>query len=109
MSQRRNRAKPVLSFTDRLIKAALEARTKAEKLKPGKARDDLLEKAREFEAQIQMNTFLGAEGSASVESSLSHLQRHWLGSAKTIPRWRGRRTAANAWPGCRAGVHYSRF
>ena len=62
MSLRRNRTKPALSFTDRLIKAALEARAKAEKLLPGKAQDDLLEKAREFEAQIEMNAFLGAEG-----------------------------------------------
>ena len=62
MSQRRNRTKPALSFTDRLIKAALDARAKAEKLKPGKARANLLEKVREFEAQVQMNAFLAAEG-----------------------------------------------
>jgi hypothetical protein len=62
MSQRRNRTKPALSFTDRLIKAALEARTRADNLKPGKAQDELREKAREFEAQIKMNAFLGAEG-----------------------------------------------
>jgi hypothetical protein len=59
VSHRRNRAKPTLSFTERLIKAADDARAKAEKLKPGKARDDLLEKAREFEEQLEMNAFLG--------------------------------------------------
>lgn len=59
MSHRRNRNKPTLSFTERLIKAAEDARAKAEKLKPGRAKDGLLEKAREFEAQLEMNAFLG--------------------------------------------------
>jgi hypothetical protein len=62
LSHRRNRAKQTVTFTDRLLKAAHEARAKAGKLKPGKAQDDLLEKAREFEGQVDMNAFLGAEG-----------------------------------------------
>ena len=59
MSQRRNYRRPALSFTERLLKAAEEARVEAEKLKPGKPRDALLEKARAFEIQIEMNSFLG--------------------------------------------------
>ena len=62
MSHRRNRTKPTLSFAERLMQAAEDARAKAQKLKPGKAQNDLLEKAREFEAQIEMNASLGAEG-----------------------------------------------
>lgn len=60
----RNRSKPTLSFSERLLKAAEEARSKAGKLTPGKDRDDLLEKAREFEAQLQLNNFLQTTGAA---------------------------------------------
>jgi hypothetical protein len=63
MSHRRNRTKQVLTFTERLTQAAVEARTKAGELKPGKMKDDLLEKARELEAQLDMNTFLKSPGS----------------------------------------------
>ena len=62
MSHRRNRAKQILTLTDRLTQAAEEARAKAEALDPGEAKDLLLEKARQFEAQIGMNGFLETRG-----------------------------------------------
>jgi hypothetical protein len=62
MSHRRNRAKQSMTFTERLLKAAAQARQKAESLEPGTARDALLEKAREFEGQLEMNSFLQPPG-----------------------------------------------
>ena len=64
MSHRRNRAKQTVSFADRLLKAAKDARAKAEALEPGKARDELIEKAREFESQLEMNRYLQTPGSS---------------------------------------------
>lgn len=58
MSHRRNRTKQSTTFTERLLKAAAEARKKADVLEPGKTKDALLEKAREFEGQLEMNSFL---------------------------------------------------
>jgi hypothetical protein len=58
MSHRRNRAKQSMTFTERLLKAAAEARKKADMLEPGETKDALLEKAREFEGQLEMNSFL---------------------------------------------------
>ena len=58
MILRRNRAKHKLDLTDRLKNAAADARVKAFELKPGKEKDELLQKAREFESQVQMNAFL---------------------------------------------------
>jgi hypothetical protein len=55
MSHRRIRLKQTLSFAERLMKAAEDTRVRAEALEPGRAKDDLLQKAREFEAQIGLN------------------------------------------------------
>jgi hypothetical protein len=49
---------PELPFDQRLANAAKEAREQAKLLHPGPVRDALLEKAREFEAQISMNRSL---------------------------------------------------
>lgn len=58
MSHRRNRTKQTRSLPERLMKAAADARARAEALEPGKEKHELLEKARQFEAQIGMNDFL---------------------------------------------------
>ena len=55
MSHRRSRVKPTLSFEERLTQAAADARVKAEALEPGKAKNDLLQKARDFETQVGLN------------------------------------------------------
>ena len=64
MSHRRNRAKQTVTFTERLLKAAADARAKADALEPGGARDELIEKAREFESQVEMNRYLQTPGSS---------------------------------------------
>jgi hypothetical protein len=56
--KKRNRFKQTLSLDERLMKTAEEYRAKANLLR-GKERDDLLEKAREFEAQVSMNRIFG--------------------------------------------------
>ena len=61
MSHRR-RAKHELSFTERLMKAATEARGKAELLPPGREKDEMMERAREFDKQLEMNAFLKTPG-----------------------------------------------
>ena len=61
MSHRRKLAKQTTTFTERLLKAAAEARAKADRLEPGKAKDELFAKAKEFEGQIQMNSYLARE------------------------------------------------
>ena len=58
----RNRNRQILSLSERLLKAAEEARLKADRLEPGKARDLLLQKAREFEAQLALNALLQTPG-----------------------------------------------
>ena len=60
MGKRRNRAKPINSFDDRLMQAAEDLRTKARQLPPGAEQDALLKKAREFDAQISMNQIFTA-------------------------------------------------
>ena len=64
MNHRRNRTKQTLSFAERLTKAAEEARAKARALEPGKERDLLIDKARQFEAQVDINALLETRGSS---------------------------------------------
>jgi hypothetical protein len=49
---------PQLPFNQRLAEAARSARDQAKLLEAGPLRDALLEKAREFEAQIEINEIL---------------------------------------------------
>ncbi|WP_244546989.1 hypothetical protein [Bradyrhizobium sp. Gha] len=48
-------------MSERLAEAAREARAQAELLPKGQLRDVLLEKARQYEAQIPLNAFLGQQ------------------------------------------------
>jgi hypothetical protein len=51
----RNRYKHTTTLEERLLKAAQDLRAKAKELLPGKDRDTLLEKARQFENQVSTN------------------------------------------------------
>lgn len=55
MTARRNRTHPETSLSERLKEAADRARAQAGELEPGPEQQALLEKARQFEAQIGMN------------------------------------------------------
>jgi hypothetical protein len=58
MQQVRRRVRHETSLDERLTERAREARKQAGLLPPGELRDGLLEKARQYEAQISMNQFL---------------------------------------------------
>ena len=51
----RNRYKHTTTLEERLLKAAEDLRAKAKELLPGKDRDRLLEKARQFENEVSTN------------------------------------------------------
>jgi hypothetical protein len=55
MMQRRSRISPNLPLNERLRNAAEECRNRAKLLKPGAEQYELLEKARQFEAQLTVN------------------------------------------------------
>jgi hypothetical protein len=55
MAGTRNRTKQTTTLDERLLKMAADCRTRAGQMKPGKAQDELLEKARQFEAQVGMS------------------------------------------------------
>ncbi|MBW7964334.1 hypothetical protein HYH07_18500 [Bradyrhizobium sp. BR 10261] len=59
MSQVRRRIRQEKTLSERLADAAREARAQARLLPDGQLRDVLLEKARQYEAQIPLNAFLG--------------------------------------------------
>lgn len=61
MTQLRKRVHHKLTFNERLADHARKARRQAELLPDGKARDALLEKARQFESQISFNDKLFEE------------------------------------------------
>lgn len=63
MSQRRNMAKHVASFKDRLDDEAQRLREQAKKLQPGLRQDDLLRKARETETASRISERLSSPGS----------------------------------------------
>jgi hypothetical protein len=55
MSQRRKRTQHIATLEERLLKAAEDLRAKARTLEPGKEREAIFAKARQFEAQVSMN------------------------------------------------------
>jgi hypothetical protein len=60
---RRRRFKQVLSFKDRLVKSAQEARDLAERLPPGPERERLLQKARQSETAVGIDAWISKPGS----------------------------------------------
>ena len=62
MSRKRNRKRPVMSFQERLNKFAQDARTAAKALPPGVERHDLLLKARQSEAALNIDRWLSSPG-----------------------------------------------
>jgi hypothetical protein len=61
MTKTRNRSRPKATFDERLTKAAMDARSKAEHLEPSLEREELLAKALQFEMQVRMNKMLQAD------------------------------------------------
>ncbi|MFT4117539.1 hypothetical protein [Bradyrhizobium sp.] len=62
MPKKRNRTRPALSLQDRLTKFTEEARAAARKLPVGAERHDLLQKARDGEAALEMERWLSSPG-----------------------------------------------
>lgn len=62
MIVRRNRRKQTVSFDERLLMAAKEARQAAQSLPQGAEREDLLNKARQAEAARRINGWLMSRG-----------------------------------------------
>jgi len=60
MIRKRNRKRPSLSFQERLSKFAENARTAAKMLPPGAERHDLLLKARQSEAALNIDRWLSS-------------------------------------------------
>jgi hypothetical protein len=59
---KRNRRKNATSTTERLLKAAAQARAEAATLPPGPERRELLRKAREAETTAHLNEWLTSPG-----------------------------------------------
>ena len=55
---KRRRVKHTVAFADRLINEVRRLKDEAEALPPGKAREELLDKARQAEAAAGMNNWL---------------------------------------------------
>jgi hypothetical protein len=62
MTKKRNRARPLQSFQERLNGFAKDAREAAKKLPPSAERNELLEKARESEAAAKIDRWLSSPG-----------------------------------------------
>ncbi len=62
MIKKRNRKRPPLSFQERLSKFAQDARAAARILPPGIERHDLLLKARQSEAALNIDRWLSSPG-----------------------------------------------
>jgi len=62
MTRKRNRKRPLLSFQERLIKFAQDARAAARKLPAGAERHELLAKARDGEAAAKIDSWLSSSG-----------------------------------------------
>jgi hypothetical protein len=58
---KRNRSKPH-SFEDQLAEAAAKLRAQAQKLQPGKQRDELLRKLRQIDTAAHVNEWLKSPG-----------------------------------------------
>ena len=65
---RRRRYKQTVSFKDRLLKSAQEARDEAARMPAGAARDRLLLKARQSETAADIDTWISSPGAAAPES-----------------------------------------
>lgn len=63
----RKRVKHELSFEDRLLGAARDAREAARRLPPGKKREMLLRAARESETAARINRWISSPGLRSPE------------------------------------------
>ncbi len=64
---RRKRVKHALTFEERLLSAAREAREKARKLPPGKERETLLRSARDSETAAKINRWITSPGLKPAE------------------------------------------
>ena len=62
MPKKRNRRKQAKSTSERLLEAAADARFQASLLPPGRAREELLRKAREAETTANLNEWLTSPG-----------------------------------------------
>ena len=62
MIRKRNRKRPLLSLQERLSKFAQDARAAAKMLPPGVERHDLLLKARQSEAALNIDRSLSSPG-----------------------------------------------
>lgn len=60
MTRKRNRKRPLLSFQERLSKFAQDARAAAKAMPPGAERHDLLLKARQSEAALNLDRWLSS-------------------------------------------------
>ena len=65
---RRPRVKQTISFKDRLLKSAQEAREQADRLPPGAPRERLLLKARQSETAANIDTWISLPGSAPPDN-----------------------------------------
>jgi hypothetical protein len=65
---RRRRVKQEISFKDRLIKSAHDAREQALRLPPGAERERLLRKARQSDAAADIDVWISTPGSRSPDS-----------------------------------------
>ena len=70
MPKKRNRRKQTKSTSERLLEAAAEARFQASLLPPGRARLELMRKAREAETAANVNAWLTSPGPSPAEISL---------------------------------------
>ena len=59
---RRKRVNHVLTFEERLLDAASQARERGRKLPPGKKREMLLRSARDSEAAVRINRWVSSPG-----------------------------------------------
>jgi hypothetical protein len=62
MASRRRRFKQIQSFKERLMSFAKEARTRANELPPGPAKDDLLRKARQADTATHLEEWVNSSG-----------------------------------------------
>ena len=62
MPKKRTRKRPLLSFQERIIKFAQDARAAAKRLPAGAERHELLAKARDGEAAAKIDSWLSSPG-----------------------------------------------
>jgi threonine synthase len=62
MKRTRNRKRPTMSFQDRLMRFAAQARERASQLPPGRDRDQLAQRALENETAAKIDRWLSSPG-----------------------------------------------